>query len=166
MQRGNVPTRLAACTPIAVALSAFRGGHEFPTLVRKFEAKPIRTYLTTGMHDMENAAGDWFLLDQEMDKALKFSGYDYFFRIINGGHVAGYYDYFQEAMSYLWKGWPQPVQAGPGAPRVRDILLPDDKWQLLAQGRHDPRGATCSAGGEVFFADRGQQYLSHWSGGP
>ena len=49
---------------------------------------------------MENCAGDWFLLDQEMDKALKFSGYDYFFRIINGGHVAGYYDYYQEAMSF------------------------------------------------------------------
>ena len=56
---------------------AFRGGHEFPTLVRKFEAKPIRAYLTTGTNDMENCAGDWFLLDQEMDKALKFSGYDY-----------------------------------------------------------------------------------------
>jgi gluconolactonase len=28
---------------------AFRGGHEFPTLVRKFEAKrPIRTFMTTG----------------------------------------------------------------------------------------------------------------------
>ena len=57
---------------------AFRGGHEFPTLVRKFEAKPIRAYLTTGTRDMENCAGDWFLLDQEMDKALRFSGYDYF----------------------------------------------------------------------------------------
>ena len=98
---------------------AFRGGHEFPTLVRKFEAKPIRAYLTTGTHDMENCAGDWFLLDQEMDKALRFSGYDYFFRIINGGHVAGYYDYFPEAMSFLWKDWPKPVQAGPSAPRVQ-----------------------------------------------
>jgi enterochelin esterase-like enzyme len=26
---------------------AFRGGHVFPTLVRKFEARPIRAYLTT-----------------------------------------------------------------------------------------------------------------------
>ena len=43
---------------------AFRGGHEFPTLVRKFEAKPIRAYLTTGTNDMENCAGDWFLLAQ------------------------------------------------------------------------------------------------------
>jgi gluconolactonase len=137
---------------------AFRGGHEFPTLVRKFEAQPIRAYLTTGTNDMENAAGDWFLLDQEMDKALRFSGYDYFFRIINGGHVAGYYDYFQEAMSYLWKGWPQPVQAGASAPRVRDVILPGQRWQEqkgpdLAEGPHDFRGAACNANGDVFFID-------------
>ena len=141
---------------------AFRGGHEFPTLVRKFEAKPIRAYLTTGTQDMENCAGDWFLLDQEMDKALRFSGYDYFFRIINGGHVAGYYDYFPEAMSFLWKDWPQPVQAGPSAPRVRDIILPDEKWQMVAQGCHDARGPACNASGEVFFVDAArQQDLPH-----
>ena len=133
---------------------AFRGGHEFPTLVRKFEAKPIRAYLTTGMRDMENCAGDWFLLDQEMDKALKFSGYDYSFRIINGGHVAGYYDYYQEAMSYLWKDWPQPVQAGPSAPRVRDIILPDEPWQLVAEDRHDAKGPTCNAQRRGLFRRR------------
>jgi sugar lactone lactonase YvrE/enterochelin esterase-like enzyme len=132
---------------------AFRAGHEYPTLVRKFEAKPIRAYLTTGTRDMENCAGDWFLLDQEMDKALKFSGYDYFFRIIDGGHVAGYMDYYQEAMAYLWKGWPEPVQAGTSAPRARDFLLPDEKWQLLAEGYKGTRGPACNTAGEVFFAD-------------
>ena len=90
---------------------AFRGGHEFPTLVRKFEAKPIRAYLTTGTRDMENCAGDWFLLDQEMDKALRFSGYDYFFRIINGGHVAGYYDYYPGSDELPLEGL---AQAGSG----------------------------------------------------
>ena len=119
---------------------AFRGGNEFPTLIRKYEAKPIRPYLTTGTHDMENCAGDWFLLDQEMDKALKFSGYDYSFRIVNGGHVSGYYDNWQEAMSFLWKGWPAPVQAGPSSPRAHDVLLPDEKWQLVADGLHDAAG--------------------------
>ncbi len=132
---------------------AFRGGNEFPTLVRKFEAKPIRAYLTTGTHDMENCAGDWFLLDQEMDKALRFSGYDYFFRIIEGGHVAGYYDYFREAMSFIWKDWPRPVQAGASAPRVRDIILPGEKWQPLAQGCRGAGGPACNAKGEVFFVD-------------
>ena len=137
---------------------AFRGGHEFPTLVRKFEAKPIRAYLTTGTRDMENAAGDWFLLDQEMDKALKFSGYDYFFRIINGGHVAGYYDYWQEAMSYLWKGWPQPIQVGLSSPRARDILIPGENWGQPARSKIHPRGATCDVNG--VFELCGEQSIS------
>lgn len=132
---------------------AFRGGHEFPTLIRKFEAKPIRAYLTTGMHDMENCAGDWYLLDQEMDKALKFSGYDYFFRAIDGPHVAGWNEFFPEAMRFIWKGWPEPVKAGPSAPRVRDVLRPDEGWTLVAKGFTDARGPACNAKGEVFFAD-------------
>lgn len=132
---------------------AFRGGHEFPTMVRKFEAKPIRAYLTTGTHDMENAAGDWFLLDQEMDKALKFSGYDYQFRIIDGGHGAGYAENYQEAMAYLWKGWPERVKAGPSSPRAQEILVPGEDWQLVAEGFKSTRGPDCNANGEVFFAD-------------
>jgi sugar lactone lactonase YvrE/enterochelin esterase-like enzyme len=132
---------------------AFRGGHEFPTMVRKFEAKPIRAYLTTGMRDMENAAGDWYLLDQEMDKALKFSGYDYQFRIIDGGHGAGYAENYLEAMAYLWKGWPERVKAGPSAPRAQEIIIPGEDWQLLAEGFKSTRGPACNANGEVFFAD-------------
>ncbi len=132
---------------------AFRGGHEFPTMVRKFEARPIRAYLTTATHDMENAAGDWYLLDQEMDKALKFSGYDYQFRTIDGRHVAGYLENWQEAMAFLWRGWPERVKAGPSAPRAQDVLLPDQGWQLLAEGFKSTRGPSCNAAGEVFFAD-------------
>ncbi len=134
---------------------AFRGGHEFPTLVRKFEPKPIRAYLTTGTTDMENCAGDWFLLDQEMDKALGFSGYDYRFRIIDGGHGAGFFDHYREALAFVWDGWPAPVRVGPGAPRVRDILLPDEPWHPVADGYRDIRSAAVDAQGRVFFADRG-----------
>jgi sugar lactone lactonase YvrE len=138
---------------------AFRGGHEFPTMVRKFEAKPIRAFLTTATHDMENCAGDWFLMDQEMDKALKFSGYDYQFRIIDGRHVAGYIEHWQEAMAYLWKGWPARVQAGPSAPRAQDVLVPGESWQLLAEGFKSTRGPACNAAGEVFFADTTQNKI-------
>jgi gluconolactonase len=86
---------------ISGSFVAFRGGNEFPTLIRKTEAKPYRAFLTTGSSDMENCAGDWTLLDQEMDKALKFSGYDYQFNLLNGGHVVGYVDCFADGMRYL-----------------------------------------------------------------
>ncbi|MDB5387208.1 MAG: Enterochelin esterase, partial [Planctomycetaceae bacterium] len=132
---------------------AFRGGHEFPTMVRKFEAKPIRAFLTTATKDMENAAGDWFLLDQEMDKALKFSGYDYRYRVIDGPHVAGYMENWHEAMAYLWRGWPERVKAGPSAPRAQEIFIAGEDWQLVAEGFKSTRGPACNATGEVFFAD-------------
>jgi gluconolactonase len=138
---------------------AFRGGNEYPTMVRKFEAKPIRAFLTTATHDMENCAGDWFLLDQEMDKALKFSGYDYIFRIVDGRHVAGYMENYQEAMAYLWKGWPERVHAGPSAPRAQDTLVPDETWQPLGQGYKDARGPACNATGEVFFTDAAENKI-------
>jgi len=102
---------------------------------------------------MENCAGDWFLLDQEMDKALKFSGYDYAFRIIDGKHGAGWDDNFCDAMRFVWQGWPQPVQAGPSAPRAQEVLEPGEGWQLAAQGFKDARGPACNAAGEVFFVD-------------
>ncbi len=132
---------------------AFRGGHEFPTMVRKFEAKPIRAFLTTATRDMENCAGDWFLVDQEMDKALKFSGYDYQYRVIEGRHVAGYMENWQEAMAFLWRGWPERVKAGASAPRAQDVLVAAEGWQLVAEGFKSTRGPSCNARGEVFFAD-------------
>ena len=134
---------------------AFRGGHEFPTLIRKFEARPIRAYLTTGTHDMVNCAGDWYLLDQEMDKALGFAGYDYEFHALEGPHVAGWNEHFPAAMRFIWKGWPEPVKAGPSAPRVRDVLLPGEGWTLAAEGFINARGPSANAQGEVFFADPG-----------
>lgn len=132
---------------------AFRGGHEFPTMVRKFEPRAIRAFLTTATHDMENAAGDWFLLDQEMDKALTFSGYDHRFVVVDGRHVQGYGEHWREAMAYLWRGWPEPVKAGPGAPRAQEILVPGEGWQPVAEGFKSTRGPACNATGEVFFAD-------------
>ncbi len=132
---------------------AFRGGHEFPTMVRKFEAKPIRGFLTTATRDMENCAGDWFLADQEMDKALKSSGYDYQFRVIDGRHVAGYGEHWMEAMAFLWKAWPERVKAGPSAPRAREILVQGEGWELVAEGFKSTRGPASNAEGEIFFAD-------------
>ena len=149
----NRPEAFSRVYAVSGSFVAFRGGHEFPTMVRKFEARPIRAFLTTGTHDMENCAGDWFLLDQEMDKALVFSGYDYRFRIIEGRHGAGYMDNWREGMAYLWRGWPERVAAGPSAPRAQEIIIPGEGWQLVADGFKSTRGPACNASGEVFFAD-------------
>ena len=92
----------------AAAWSPFAAAMSFPRWSANSRPSPSAPISPPACSDMENCAGDWFLLDQEMDKALQFSGYDYFFRIINGGHVAGYYD-SSRSDELLWKDWPKPV---------------------------------------------------------
>jgi len=132
---------------------AFKGGHEFPTLIRKSEAKPIRAFLSAGTNDMENSAGDWTLANMEMDKALKFSGYDYKFSIKEGRHGAGWRVLFADGMRYLWKDWPSPINPGSSAPRVNDIIISQESWQLVDQGYFYAQGPACNSKGEVYFID-------------
>jgi enterochelin esterase-like enzyme/sugar lactone lactonase YvrE len=143
-------SRVYACSG---SFTAFRGGNEFPTLVRKTEAKPIRVYLTTATQDMENCAGDWYLIDQEMDKALRFSGYDYSYHVVEGGHTAGWIEHFPDAMRFIWKDWPAAIPEGTSAPRVRDVLIDGEKWSVAADGCQDPRSPACNSKGEIFFVD-------------
>jgi sugar lactone lactonase YvrE len=64
-------------------------------------------------------------------------------------------DNFPEAMRFIWKGWPEPVKAGAGAPPVRDILVADENWRLVADNLSDARGPASNSKGEVLFADVG-----------
>src|SRR5205823_12742006 len=52
-----------------------RGGNVYPTLVRKVEPKPIRIFLQDGSADLNIFGGDWWMANQEMERALTFAGY-------------------------------------------------------------------------------------------
>src|SRR5439155_25493726 len=53
-----------------------RGGNEYPTLIRKVEPKPLRIFLEDGSNDLNIYGGDWWMANQEMERALKFAGYE------------------------------------------------------------------------------------------
>jgi len=63
-----------------------RGGHVYPTLIRKTEKKPLRVFLQDGEKDLDNQFGNWWLANQQMAAALKFAKYDYQFAEGVGGH--------------------------------------------------------------------------------
>lgn len=63
-----------------------RGGHVYPTLIRKTERKPIRVFLQDGSRDLDNEHGNWPLANQQMAAALDFAGYDYKFEYGTGAH--------------------------------------------------------------------------------
>jgi gluconolactonase len=133
----------------------FRGGERYPTLIRKFEPKPIRVFLQDGSNDLNNFAGDWWMANQTMERALTFSGYEVDHAWGAGGHNGKQAtSIFPDAMRWLWKGWPLPVATGSTKNEcLNDILVPGDNWVLVGEGYKFTEGVTTNLTGEVFFQD-------------
>jgi len=131
-----------------------RGGNAYPTLVRKFEPKPIRIFLQDGSGDLNISGGDWWMANQEMERALVFSGYEVNHAWGDGGHNTDQAtQVFADAMRWLWKDWPAPVKAGAGSPQLQEILVPGEDWRPVAEGYKFTEGPAVNAKGEVFFND-------------
>jgi gluconolactonase len=131
-----------------------RGGNDYPTLIRKHEPKPLRVFLQDGSNDLNIYGGDWWMANQEMQRALKFAGYEVNHVWGEGGHDTKHgTEVFPDAMRWLWKDWPSPVAAGKGSPQLQDILIPGEDWQLVAEGYKFTEGPAVNAQGEVFFND-------------
>jgi len=83
-----------------------RGGHVYPSLIRKTERKPIRVFLQDGSQDVDNEAGNWPLANQQMAAALKFAEYDYKFVFGDGGHTAKHgAAILPDALRWLWRDY-------------------------------------------------------------
>ncbi len=81
-----------------------RGGHVYPSVIRKTERKPIRVFLQEGSNDLDNLHGNWPLANQEMAAALKFSKYDYRFEYGDGGHNGKHGGALMpESLRWLWR---------------------------------------------------------------
>lgn len=81
-----------------------RGGHVYPALIRKTDPKPIRVFLQDGENDLDNEHGNWWLSNQQMDKALKFANYDYKFVTGTGKHSLQHGGVIlPDSLRWLWR---------------------------------------------------------------
>jgi sugar lactone lactonase YvrE/enterochelin esterase-like enzyme len=131
-----------------------RGGNNYPTLIRKVEPKPIRVFLEDGSNDLNIYGGDWWMANQEMERALVFAGYEVEHNWGDGGHNGKHAtEIFPDAMRWLWKGWPEPVKAGEGSQQMREVLIPGEGWRLVSDDHQFTEGPVATEAGEVFFTD-------------
>jgi len=132
-----------------------RGADEYPTLVRKYEPKPLRIFLQDGSNDLNIYAGDWWKANELMERALVFSGYEVTHVWGEGQHNGKHGTaIFPQAMRWLWKGWPAPVKKGVGSnPFLNDILIPGEDWQLVGKDYKFTEGTAANKAGEVFYQD-------------
>ena len=81
-----------------------RGGHAYPSLIRKSAERDIRVYLQDGSSDLNNRFGNWWLANLQMDSALKFRDYDYKFVKGTGGHDGKHGGaILPESLKWLWR---------------------------------------------------------------
>ncbi len=144
-----------------------RGGHEYPTLIRKTEPKAIRVFLQDGSKDLDIYGGDWWMANQTMQRALAFAGYEARHVWGDGGHDGRQAtEVFPDAIEWLWKDWAAPVARGAGSPQLRGILVPGADWQPVdnpAAVRRQARGGPAptparSWGGDAVAAASGWAY--------
>ncbi len=81
-----------------------RGGHVYPSLIRKTEMKPLRVFLQDGSNDIDNQHGNWPLANRQMAAALQFSKYDTKFVYGEGAHNGNHGGaIFPESLRWLWR---------------------------------------------------------------
>jgi sugar lactone lactonase YvrE/enterochelin esterase-like enzyme len=131
-----------------------RGGNNYPTLIRKYEPRPIRVFLQDGSKDLNIYGGDWWMANQEMERALVFAGYEVNHEWGDGGHNGEHATkLFPEAMRWLWKDYPAAPKSGPGSPPLQEILIPGEDWKLVGEGYKFTEGPAVNTAGEVIFND-------------
>ena len=132
-----------------------RGADRYPTLIRKYEPKPIRIFLQDGLNDLNIYGGDWWKANETMERALTFAGYEVKHAWGEGGHNRSHgTSVFPDAMRWLWKDWPKPVATGSSKNQyLSDILIPGQEWELVGQGYKFTEGTAANASGEVFYQD-------------
>ncbi|MCE9612472.1 MAG: SMP-30/gluconolactonase/LRE family protein [Chthoniobacter sp.] len=137
-----------------------RGGNQYPALIRKTEPKPLRVFLQDGENDLNIYAGDWWMVNQEMERALAFAGYEHAHVWGEGAHNSKHATVvFPDGMRFLWKGWPEPVKAGESKNKMMgEILKTGEGWEVVWEGAEkDPRSKSYITGlcanlrGEIFF---------------
>lgn len=140
---------------VVCTMVGLRGANVYPTLIRKYEPKPIRVFQQDGSNDNNIYGGDWWMANQELERSLTFMGYEHDHVWGEGGHNGKQGTaVFPDAIRFLWKGWPEPVKTGAHKnAMLNDILIPGEDWQVVWEGGKFTEGAASNAKGEVFFND-------------
>jgi len=131
-----------------------RGGNEFPTLIRKTERKPIRIFLQDGKNDLDIYAGSWWHANQAMLSALQFAGYNVKHAWGDGGHNDKHgAAVMPEALRWLWRDYPLPVDNIAEKTRRRNLLIDGEDWELVSNGYRFTEGPAVNSEGLVYFSD-------------
>ncbi len=140
---------------------SMRGGHEYSSIVRKTEPKPLRIYMQDGWYDVWNPIfGEWFEHNLLMESAFNFAGYEVFHKWDRGNHSIKYGTIaFPDAMRWLWKGYPARVNKGvSNNGMLQQILDVSHDWISIPVSLPIDGDIYAAANGNIVFASGQEVY--------
>ena len=132
-----------------------RSGHDYPSLIRKTEPKPLKIFMQSGKNDQSIYSGSWPIGNLDVADALKFAGYDYQHVIGNEGHNNKHGSaILPEVLTWLWSDSSKAIPKNLATKQpLMKILDPADDWQLISEGYTTTEGPAVAPNGDVFFTD-------------
>jgi enterochelin esterase-like enzyme len=116
---------------------SFRGGDQYPALVRKCEPRQIRVFLQDNDKDSWNPLfGSWFEYNELMLSALQFAGYDVRHSWDEGGHSSkNARRIMPDVVRWLFEGWPELPRKGKSQSKTLASMLVDgEEWHCIGEG--------------------------------
>ena len=116
---------------------SFRGGDQYPALVRKCEPRPIRVFLQDNDKDTWNPLfGSWFEYNELMLSALQFAGYEVRHSWDEGGHSSkNARRIMPEVLRWLFEGWPELPKKGKSQSKtVASMFVDGEEWRCIGEG--------------------------------
>ena len=134
-----------------------RGANNLPSLIRKYEPKPLRVFLQDGSNDNDIYGGSWWIANQDMARSLEWSGYDVKFVKGTEAHNAKHGSaILPDALRWLWRDFPKPIPTPVNTSDkhyLSTALIPGKDWELVGSGYRFAEGPAVNKSGEVFFTD-------------
>ncbi len=143
---------------------SFRGGDQYPALIRKCEPRPIRVFLQDNDEDTWNPLfGSWFEYNNLMLSALQFAGYEVDFSWGKGGHSSkNARAIMPDVLRWLFKGWPKlPTKGESKSKTVASMFIEGEEWRCIAENIAE--GAMlhpCSEEKVLLQSGRNKEYIS------
>jgi len=147
------PDAFSRVLSIVGSYTPMRGADTLAPLIRVTEPKPLRVFLESGARDFKMFCGDWWTANLAMLASLEYAGYE-----VNHAWAehAGHDDFhgsmiFPDALRWLWRDYPQPVQAGVNSRQaLARITVPGEPWELVAGDYMSATALAAGPAGEVF----------------